>query len=51
MQAGRVAADEAYHGGVLFLETSEEMPSAAEVYRMLRCMGERGLLERFAAHR
>jgi muramoyltetrapeptide carboxypeptidase LdcA involved in peptidoglycan recycling len=38
-----------YAGGVLFLETSEEMPSAAEVYRTLRCMGERGLLRQFGA--
>jgi muramoyltetrapeptide carboxypeptidase LdcA involved in peptidoglycan recycling len=34
---------------VLFLETSEEMPSAGQVYRVLRSMGERGLLGRFAA--
>ncbi|GGR81709.1 MULTISPECIES: S66 family peptidase [Streptomyces] len=39
----------AYDGGVLFLETSEELPSAAEVFRILRNMGERGLLERFPA--
>ncbi|RFU39716.1 LD-carboxypeptidase [Actinomadura logoneensis] len=39
----------AYDGCVLFLETSEEMPSAAEVYRVLRNMGERGLLQRFGA--
>ncbi|MEV5428735.1 S66 peptidase family protein [Streptomyces sp. NPDC052701] len=38
-----------YDGGVLFLETSEELPSATEVYRTLRNMGERGLLRRFAA--
>jgi muramoyltetrapeptide carboxypeptidase LdcA involved in peptidoglycan recycling len=37
------------YSGVLFLETSEEMPTAAEVYRMLRNLGERGLLERFEA--
>ncbi|MFE0673724.1 S66 peptidase family protein [Streptomyces sp. NPDC058867] len=36
-------------GGVLFLETSEELPSAAEVFRTLRNMGERGLLRRFSA--
>ncbi|CAL9392790.1 Microcin C7 self-immunity protein MccF [Streptomyces sp. enrichment culture] len=36
-------------GGVLFLETSEWMPSAAEVFRTLRNMGERGLLRRFPA--
>ncbi|KMS81890.1 peptidase [Streptomyces leeuwenhoekii] len=38
-----------FDGGVLFLETSEEMPSATEVFRTLRNMGERGLLRRFAA--
>ncbi|MGW3465644.1 S66 family peptidase [Streptomyces olivaceoviridis] len=39
----------AYDGGVLFLETSEELPSATEVFRILRNRGERGLLERFPA--
>ncbi|MFI2433814.1 S66 peptidase family protein [Streptomyces sp. NPDC018693] len=39
----------AYDGGVLFLETSEELPSATEVFRVLRTMGERGLLQRFSA--
>ncbi|MFD4410703.1 S66 peptidase family protein [Streptomyces sp. NPDC058251] len=38
-----------YDGGVLFLETSEELPSAREVFRTLRNMGERGLLQRFSA--
>ena len=38
-----------YAGCVLLLETSEEMPSADEVYRTLRNMGERGLLEQFHA--
>ncbi|MFD5569293.1 S66 family peptidase [Streptomyces cadmiisoli] len=38
-----------YNGGVLFLETSEDMPSATEVFRTLRNMGERGLLRRFPA--
>nr|MBA2559094.1 LD-carboxypeptidase [Propionibacteriales bacterium] len=33
---------EEYAGCVLVLETSEERPSALEVYRMLRNMGERG---------
>ena len=37
------------YDGVLFCETSEEMPSAETVYRILRNMGERGLLERFGA--
>ncbi|WP_351232165.1 S66 peptidase family protein [Streptomyces sp. NPDC002133] len=40
---------EAYSGGVLFLETSEEMPRAEEVYRILRNMGERKLLQQFPA--
>jgi muramoyltetrapeptide carboxypeptidase LdcA involved in peptidoglycan recycling len=39
----------AYDGGVLFLETSEELPRAEEVFRILRNMGERGLLARFPA--
>ncbi|MEV6182345.1 S66 peptidase family protein [Streptomyces sp. NPDC052016] len=38
-----------YDGGVLILETSEELPSATEVFRTLRSMGERGLLQRFPA--
>jgi muramoyltetrapeptide carboxypeptidase LdcA involved in peptidoglycan recycling len=36
-------------GGVLFLETSEELPSHVEVYRILRNLGERGLLRRYDA--
>ncbi|MFE7930390.1 S66 peptidase family protein [Streptomyces sp. NPDC057456] len=39
----------AYEGGVLILETSEELPSATEVFRILRNMGERSLLRRFPA--
>ncbi|MFJ3588952.1 S66 peptidase family protein [Streptomyces sp. NPDC090231] len=38
-----------YAGRVLFLETSEEMPGAGQVYRILRNMGERGLLRQFPA--
>ncbi|MEV5494366.1 S66 peptidase family protein [Nonomuraea fuscirosea] len=38
-----------YDGCVLFLETSEELPDAAYVYRVLMAMGERGLLQRFGA--
>ncbi|MDX2677647.1 S66 family peptidase [Streptomyces sp. NY05-11A] len=38
-----------YDGGVLLLETSEDMPSATEVFHTLRNMGERGLLRRFSA--
>ncbi|MEV5476989.1 S66 peptidase family protein [Streptomyces sp. NPDC052207] len=45
-----VAHDPAVHdGGVLFLETSEDMPSSDEVFHTLRNMGERGLLQRFSA--
>jgi muramoyltetrapeptide carboxypeptidase LdcA involved in peptidoglycan recycling len=40
---------EEYAGRVLFLETSEEMPGAEEVYRILRNMGERDLLRQFPA--
>jgi muramoyltetrapeptide carboxypeptidase LdcA involved in peptidoglycan recycling len=39
----------AYEGCVLFLETSEELPSDEEVHRILRTMGERGMLRRFPA--
>ncbi|WP_159766716.1 S66 family peptidase [Streptomyces sp. HM190] len=38
-----------FDGGVLFLETSEELPGGEEVFRTLRNMGERGLLGRFSA--
>jgi muramoyltetrapeptide carboxypeptidase LdcA involved in peptidoglycan recycling len=40
---------EAYAGKIFYVETSEELPSATEVYRILMCMGERGLLQQFAA--
>jgi muramoyltetrapeptide carboxypeptidase LdcA involved in peptidoglycan recycling len=36
-------------GSIFFTETSEEMPSAREVYYMLRNLGERGWLSRFPA--
>lgn len=36
-------------GAVLLLETSEECPPARRVRRTLMCLGERGLLDRFAA--
>ncbi len=50
MMADRdILPPEAYEGCVLLLETSEEMPGDVEVYRILRCMGERGLLRRFPA--
>lgn len=44
-----VPSVDSVRGGVLFFETSEEMPPAEEVYRILRCMGERGLLGAFDA--
>jgi muramoyltetrapeptide carboxypeptidase LdcA involved in peptidoglycan recycling len=43
----RPSAD--YAGAVFFVETSEELPSATYVYRVLMAMGERGLLGQFAA--
>ncbi len=46
LAAGRVDEVQA---DVLFLETSEELPGDVEVYRMLRNMGERGLLGSFGA--
>ena len=49
LQAGRVEPNDQYRGNVLVLETSEEMPPAQEVYRMLRNMGERRLLQQFPA--
>ena len=41
--------DERYDGCVLFCETSEDMPSDDYVYQVLMGLGERGLLQRFAA--
>lgn len=38
-----------FDGSILFFETSEEMPAATEVYRLLRNIGERGILERCGA--
>ncbi|MEP6696287.1 MAG: S66 peptidase family protein [Pseudonocardiales bacterium] len=40
---------EDYADCVLMIETSEELPSATEVFRMLRNAGERGLLQQFPA--
>jgi muramoyltetrapeptide carboxypeptidase LdcA involved in peptidoglycan recycling len=37
------------YAGCVLLETSEEMPSAEETFRMLRNFGERGLLAQFPA--
>ncbi|MFE1320680.1 S66 peptidase family protein [Kitasatospora phosalacinea] len=47
--ADRLRPAEQHAGGVLLLETSEELPGATEVFRMLRNLGERGLLRRFPA--
>jgi muramoyltetrapeptide carboxypeptidase LdcA involved in peptidoglycan recycling len=44
-----ILPNEVYDGCILYLETSEEMPSATYVYRLLMGMGERGLLQRFPA--
>jgi muramoyltetrapeptide carboxypeptidase LdcA involved in peptidoglycan recycling len=44
-----ILSNDAYEGCVLILETSEEMPPAEEVFRMLRNVGERGLLAQFGA--
>lgn len=45
LTAGRFTAPpEALAGGILLVETSEELPSATEVGRILRSFGERGLL-------
>ena len=44
-----IGEPEDYAGSVLLLETSEEMPPAEEVFRMLRNAGERGLLSQFPA--
>lgn len=40
---------EEYAGCVLMIDTTEEMPTAVEVFRMLRDAGERGLLRQFRA--
>lgn len=44
-----IRPNDEYERCVLILETSEEMPSSGEVFRMLRDFGERGLLEQFVA--
>ncbi|MBQ1074555.1 LD-carboxypeptidase [Micromonospora sp. C31] len=49
LAADRVPPAEDLTGAVLMIETSEELPSATEVFRMLRNMGERGLLAGFPA--
>lgn len=50
LRAGRyLPRNEDCDGAILLLETSEELPEAQYVYRVLMGMGERGLLQRFAA--
>ena len=50
LAAGRwIKPSDAYAGSILLLETSEELPPAEEVFRMLRNAGERGLLAQFPA--
>lgn len=50
LRAGRyLPRDEDCDGAILLLETSEELPDATYVYRVLMGMGERGLLQHFAA--
>jgi muramoyltetrapeptide carboxypeptidase LdcA involved in peptidoglycan recycling len=50
LAAGRwIRPNADYAGCILLLETSEEMPPDVEVFRMLRSMGERGLLQQFPA--
>jgi muramoyltetrapeptide carboxypeptidase LdcA involved in peptidoglycan recycling len=44
-----ILPEETYRGKILYLETSEELPAAVYVYRVLMGMGERGLLQQFAA--
>ena len=36
---------EEYAGCVLLLESSEELPPAEEIFRMIRNLGERGILD------
>jgi muramoyltetrapeptide carboxypeptidase LdcA involved in peptidoglycan recycling len=50
LRAGRyLPGGEDCEGAILLLETSEELPDSLYVYRVLMGMGERGLLQRFAA--
>lgn len=46
--AGRLQHEDRLDGAVLLVETSEEMPDAVRVGRILRNLGERGLLARVA---
>ncbi|QDP98961.1 hypothetical protein FOE78_19755 [Microlunatus elymi] len=47
--AGRMPEAESLDGGILLLETSEQLPAAADVERWVRGLGERGYLEAVAA--
>lgn len=50
LRAGRyLLGPTAYSGAVLFIETSEELPPASYVYRVLMGLGERGMLGQFGA--
>jgi muramoyltetrapeptide carboxypeptidase LdcA involved in peptidoglycan recycling len=50
LRAGRYLLEPAaYAGSVFYVETSEELPTATYVYRVLMGLGERGMLEQFAA--
>ncbi|MFG2053574.1 S66 peptidase family protein [Micromonospora sp. NPDC048930] len=49
MAADRVPSVAQLAGSVLVFETSNELPSAREVFRIVRNMGERGLLAAFPA--
>ncbi|MGK5738373.1 S66 family peptidase [Micromonospora sp. URMC 103] len=49
MAADRVPSAAELSGSVLIIETSEELPPATEVFRIVRNMGERGLLAAFGA--
>lgn len=46
--ADRMPSTESLEGAILLLETSEEVPSADEVKRWVRALGERGILEAVA---
>jgi muramoyltetrapeptide carboxypeptidase LdcA involved in peptidoglycan recycling len=49
MATDRVPSAAELAGSVLLFETSEELPTAQEVFRIVRNMGERGLLAAFPA--
>jgi muramoyltetrapeptide carboxypeptidase LdcA involved in peptidoglycan recycling len=50
LRAGRYLLEPAaYAGSVFYVETSEELPTATYVYRVLMGLGERGMLEQFTA--